>query len=569
VCIPYEKRGLPNRNRISLFARHLGVNHLKNPVPFLQPTFEEYVWARDIIVSNRSTSNSAIISLAPGSNEDKRSWRPERVKEFVRIANKKYPSVLILSFDMHDALGETKHLQNVLDMSSTTVRQMAALIQQSHVFVGPDSGPMHIAGALKKESIALFGSIPPEARTNFYKRHESVVAKNVSCLGCWYDHCPYNIKCMDQIAGSSVLYKAMDKIYPENKVCLVFNEKAIDAETMLFQDLSLSLDQIELKHSVFNQERSVKAFNVSPEGYYNRNPKEGKSEKLLTCFSPGKENKKHPEFYDARQRYLYFAWESTRPPEEWAKPINTYDKLIVNSIHTIEGLRETGVTIPISCVPSGIDTKFWSFQERKEIDKVRFLVCSPSTWKNGRSNLEKAYEAFISAFENREDVELVIKVCSGKIPDRVLSHKNIIGISEEYSNERMRELFASVDCIIYPGKASRHGLTVKKAMSTGLPAVGCIFGNLNEVFSLDCNFSVGFHLCKADLSHKQLAGVDLDQDFGLYASFSTDALSSVLEEVVSKKDELRERGRMASDFISEKHSIDIFRGRIIQAMASK
>ena len=81
---------------------------------------------------------------------------------------------------------------------------MAGLIWASDLFIGPDSGPMHIAGALKKKSVVVFGSIPPEARINYYPSHSSVRMDELSCIGCWYKQCPYNKKCMRELKGARV-----------------------------------------------------------------------------------------------------------------------------------------------------------------------------------------------------------------------------------------------------------------------------------------------------------------------------------------------------------------------------
>ena len=206
VCIPYERKGLPAINRIDLFARHLGINFLEDPVPFLKIEEEESIWAALKIELNKISKDSLVVSFAPTSNEGKRSWSNKQASSFLKEMILKSPNALILFFDFQGNF-DKKLLENknILDCSSTSVREMASLIGQSDIYVGPDSGPMHIAGALGVKSIALFGSIPPEARVNYYKNHEAIVSETVSCLGCWYAKCPYEVKCMDTIESSLIV----------------------------------------------------------------------------------------------------------------------------------------------------------------------------------------------------------------------------------------------------------------------------------------------------------------------------------------------------------------------------
>jgi len=101
---------------------------------------------------------------------------------------------------------------SIYDASKTTVREMAALIQQCDLFVGPDSGPMHLAGALGVPSVVVFGAIPPQARINHYPTHKAVVLEGLRCLGCWYEQCPIKYRCMTALPGDIVGIEALKQL---------------------------------------------------------------------------------------------------------------------------------------------------------------------------------------------------------------------------------------------------------------------------------------------------------------------------------------------------------------------
>ena len=85
----------------------------------------------------------------------------------------------------------------------TSVRQLAAVIQLSHLFISNDSGPMHIANALKTPVIALFGPTNP-LRTGPFQEPSVVLKKEVPCWPCSYRECPFDHRCMTQISPDEV-----------------------------------------------------------------------------------------------------------------------------------------------------------------------------------------------------------------------------------------------------------------------------------------------------------------------------------------------------------------------------
>ena len=203
VCIPYERKALPPRNRINLFANHLGLQKLEDTLPFYEVSPEERLWSK-IFYRKNFNSTGPVIALHTASNEEKRSWPVHQMLKFIRYMKHHVPAVQFLVLDQNMVYPDWNSIEGVVALKSSTIREMAALIEQCAMFVGPDSGPMHIAGALRKKSVIVFGSIPPEARLNHYKSHVGVRMDELKCIGCWYAPCPYDIKCMKKLEGGRV-----------------------------------------------------------------------------------------------------------------------------------------------------------------------------------------------------------------------------------------------------------------------------------------------------------------------------------------------------------------------------
>lgn len=88
----------------------------------------------------------------------------------------------------------------------TNLRQLIALIDACSLFVTNDSGPMHIAAALKKPLVALFGSTS-DVKTGPYGADSGVIHKRVACSPCYKRVCPIDFRCMKQIEPEEVYEK--------------------------------------------------------------------------------------------------------------------------------------------------------------------------------------------------------------------------------------------------------------------------------------------------------------------------------------------------------------------------
>ena len=73
-------------------------------------------------------------------------------------------------------------------MSKTELREASALINSSDLLITVDSGLLHIAGALGKKTLALFGNMPPELRIKYYPKCEAIYNEGLPCVPC-YNHC--------------------------------------------------------------------------------------------------------------------------------------------------------------------------------------------------------------------------------------------------------------------------------------------------------------------------------------------------------------------------------------------
>jgi heptosyltransferase-2 len=91
----------------------------------------------------------------------------------------------------------------------TTIPQLAGSIGQAALFITNDSGPMHLANALKVPVVAIFGPTDPRI-TGPFQKPSKVLKGQVPCWPCSYRECPFEHQCMTQISPEMVLEACQD-----------------------------------------------------------------------------------------------------------------------------------------------------------------------------------------------------------------------------------------------------------------------------------------------------------------------------------------------------------------------
>ena len=95
--------------------------------------------------------------------------------------------------------GETAPAANYLDLRGTTdAAALAAVMAASDLYVGPDSGPMHLAAAAGRPAVVIAGGY--DAAANIAYPTSVILAQTPPCAPCWRrDPCPFGLPCLTAI----------------------------------------------------------------------------------------------------------------------------------------------------------------------------------------------------------------------------------------------------------------------------------------------------------------------------------------------------------------------------------
>jgi len=195
-------------------VRGLGVPCGDEP-PHLEPSRQSLERASALLAQRGIPADATLIGFAPGAayGEAKR-WLPDRVADVAaRLVRERNATCLILGapHDRPAARAIESWLRShapdaaarVIDLvGRTSLGTLAGIAARCRVFVSNDSGAMHLAAAIGRRVVAIFGPTDERA-TRPIGAHE-VLTASVFCRPCLLRDCPIDHRCMKRISSDRV-----------------------------------------------------------------------------------------------------------------------------------------------------------------------------------------------------------------------------------------------------------------------------------------------------------------------------------------------------------------------------
>jgi lipopolysaccharide heptosyltransferase I len=155
-------------------------------------------------------ASAKLAVIAPGTNWETKQWRREGFAEVARhFLGNGYAVALTGSAGERDLCGEVAKLApGTINLAGeTTLNELAALISRAAICITNDSGPMHLAVALDRPVVSVFGPTDPVWAGPFL-RSDAVLRAGVPCSPCYLRRlrdCPNNHVCMTDVSATAVI----------------------------------------------------------------------------------------------------------------------------------------------------------------------------------------------------------------------------------------------------------------------------------------------------------------------------------------------------------------------------
>jgi heptosyltransferase-2 len=164
--------------------------------------------ARDLLKNEGVSEAETTVVMCPGSiNSRAKRWPAERFAALAdRLAETNRRVVLIGSKDELDVANEVRSRMRTkpVDLTGkTSLNQITGVIGIADLVVTNDTGPAHIAAALGRPTIVIFGPTNPDTTRPFAPQAE-VLRHPPDCAPCMLRDCPIDHRCMTAITVDEV-----------------------------------------------------------------------------------------------------------------------------------------------------------------------------------------------------------------------------------------------------------------------------------------------------------------------------------------------------------------------------
>ncbi len=208
-CIAYEKPLVAPINRIDLFARHAGLTTpIANPKMNIYLTEEEKAWALKWL-EERGIAGKPFILVGPNSSTKRRDMPAVTLQHSVAriLAETKGYRAVIVTHSGNMSLDVNWQFAGAVEMRDYDVRRIAAITELAKLVICQDSALLHIASALERPTLTLFGPTDPRARINYFPQAVAIWFRyELHCCPCWFaPDCRTGLTCWKKIKEEHIV----------------------------------------------------------------------------------------------------------------------------------------------------------------------------------------------------------------------------------------------------------------------------------------------------------------------------------------------------------------------------
>lgn len=177
--------------------------------------------AESILKAKGISPGSKIVAIHPGTSNPAKMWPHEWYAELIRKIKAFSDEFAVLVIGGKEEKDLVRKLidearDGVIDLSGDLdLKTLAAVLGKCDLFIGNDTGPMHMASSMRVPVIAIFGrNIPGVSpmRWRPWGVENKVFHESPGCEPCMDTSCPFGYKCMRSIGVDEVFEAVREKL---------------------------------------------------------------------------------------------------------------------------------------------------------------------------------------------------------------------------------------------------------------------------------------------------------------------------------------------------------------------
>lgn len=187
--------------------------------PIFRLSLADRQWTDEFLNRANIVNDLPLVAIHPGSPIKLKRWRPERYAAVADwLVARKNAQILFVGVksEVSAIAGVQKHMdgESTSVAGSTNLSQLAGILERCSLFIGNDSGPMHLAAAVGTQTIGLYGPGNPE-RFGPVGSHCCTIRRMPDCPPCMGTSCKFGGDgCMKEIEVGEVIRMAEQRLIP-------------------------------------------------------------------------------------------------------------------------------------------------------------------------------------------------------------------------------------------------------------------------------------------------------------------------------------------------------------------
>ncbi len=169
--------------------------------------------ARRILAENGADLSKKIVAFCAGStNSRAKRWQIESYAAFNDRLQTETESAVVLigspdEVEISREVFEKALVKPIILTGKTTLAEATGILSVCDLLVSNDTGPAHIAAALGRKTLVIFGPTNPLTTQPI---GAEIILKKVECAPCMLRDCPIDHRCMTRISPAEVFERAFD-----------------------------------------------------------------------------------------------------------------------------------------------------------------------------------------------------------------------------------------------------------------------------------------------------------------------------------------------------------------------
>lgn len=166
--------------------------------------------AVDAWIARTRAAGRRILGLGIWSNMPSKRWPLDRYQELIHRLQVADPRIFPVVLGAHEERAHGLALvkawgSGAVAAGDFTIQQSAHLLARCTLYVGNDTGTMHLAAAVGTPCVAIFSARDQPGKWHPYGSNNVVLRKNPPCAGCLLRECnEYQLRCLTEISVDEV-----------------------------------------------------------------------------------------------------------------------------------------------------------------------------------------------------------------------------------------------------------------------------------------------------------------------------------------------------------------------------